>query len=132
MYLQRTARAIATLGLGVALAACTTADVKPDAKPTLGDKVAAVTGSKEVFAACEVADILTTWKALALGATEMSAFPFGLLVLLHAGVVWVRYHYDDQIDKGGGTVVNILACLPLINNIQVIKQQKAINAAGQK
>lgn len=78
--------------------------------------------SKELFVACEAADVGTTWYALAHGAVELN--PLGLVFILglKAIVTYNRYRLDKEInEEGGGIVLNVIACAPVINNVNVIK-----------
>lgn len=79
--------------------------------------------SKELFVACEAADVGTTLYALHLGALEMNPFGLWIILGLKAIVTYNRYRLDKQInEEGGGIVLNVIACSPIPNNVNVIKQ----------
>lgn len=75
--------------------------------------------------ACEAADVATTWYALAHGAVEANPLGLGFIAILKVVAVMQRYKYDKEInEEGGGIVINAIACLPVVNNLSVIKSLK--------
>jgi len=79
--------------------------------------------SKELFVACQAADVGTTWYALAHGAVEMNPVGIWIALGLKALVSYKRYSLDKQInEEGGGIVLNVIACTPVINNVHVIEK----------
>lgn len=80
--------------------------------------------SKELMAACEVADVGTTVYAIHwLGAVELN--PLGLVAIfaIKGYALYRRYHYDKEIgQEGAGLILNTIACAPVINNVTVIKE----------
>lgn len=79
--------------------------------------------SKELFVACQGADVATTLYALHLGALEMNPLGLWFILGLKALVTYNRYRLDKEInEEGGGIVLNVIACSPIPNNVNVIKQ----------
>jgi hypothetical protein len=78
--------------------------------------------SKEGMVACQAADVGTTWYALAHGAVEMNPLGIGLILVLKAVAIVGRYKYDQEInEQGAGITLNVISCLPVVNNLQVIR-----------
>lgn len=88
--------------------------------------------SKELFVACQVADVGTTWYALHLGAVELNPLGFLLIGGIKLLAIILRYKRDKDInEEGGGIVLNVIACAPVVNNVLVIKKQMAINKSRE-
>lgn len=81
--------------------------------------------SEGLFDACQGADVATTLYAVAHGAVELNPLGLPLIIALKGLVVWMRHDKDDEIKaEGGGVVLNIISCAPVINNLKVIKELK--------
>jgi hypothetical protein len=79
--------------------------------------------SKELFVACQAADVGTTLYALHLGAVEMNPFGLWFILGLKVWVSFQRYRLDKEInEEGGGIVLNVIACSPIPNNVNVINK----------
>ena len=106
-------RCAAAALLSLSLSACVA--FQPGEKPPLY-------ASKELFAACEVADAATTWYAVhILGAVELNPAGLALIGGLKVLVVWMRYDKDEQINQeGGGVLLNAIACVPPVLNLRTI------------
>lgn len=81
--------------------------------------------SKEGMLACEVADAGTTWLALSHGAVELNPLGIGFILVMKVIAVASRYKYDKEINaEGGGIIINTIACLPVVNNVNVLRNIK--------
>lgn len=75
--------------------------------------------------ACQAADVATTWYAIAHGAVEMNPLGIGFIIVMKAVAVVGRYKYDKEInEQGAGITLNVVSCLPVVNNLNVIKELK--------
>lgn len=88
--------------------------------------------SREVFVGCRALDIITTKIALSRGATELNPFGFTpILIGLNVALsiyVWGAWpsmsapRTEAEADTQGMRVMaNILSCVPVINNVSVIR-----------
>src|SRR5258708_1867102 len=81
--------------------------------------------SKEGMVACQTADVATTAYALHLGAVELNPLGIGFILVLKGLAIVSRYKYDKEInEQGAGIALNVISCLPVVNNIKVIEELK--------
>lgn len=79
--------------------------------------------TKEVAIGCQVADIVTTYRALHMGAVELNPIPIPLLLAIKLGlIVWIwKSETWDKESKVTRSAVSLLGCIPAINNIKVTR-----------
>lgn len=83
----------------------------------------AVTGSREVFTLCKIADVVTTKQALSRGAVEanplMKAIGFNGYVALSAVLIYLVWQYEKEIGPEALTVVNGITCGAAVHNSRI-------------
>lgn len=94
--------------------------------------------SRGLFAACRAADTVTTIQVIRAGGVEQNPIlrqvvmghHWFLFVAIQAGITWFVWDRWHDIPKTLQPAVNVIACTPVPNNIAVLREQRAMNAAA--
>lgn len=95
-----------------------------------------VLASREAAVGCQVADVATTGYAWHIGASEANPIigkSWWRLIGIKGAIIyfiWTQWPKMEgqQGETAAKTIITTVSCLPVVNNIAVIRQQKAINA----
>jgi len=96
----------------------------------------AVIESRELFVTCRAADTYTTIQVIRLGGVEMNPIfrqvvmghHWFLFIAMQTALSWFVWEHWGDVKPELKPAINVISCLPPINNFQVIKEQKVINA----
>lgn len=85
--------------------------------------------SKEIAIGCQVADAGTTMYAKHIGAVEDNPLipNNNVLVVFKAFIIALIWNQWDQMDDFGRGAITVISCLPVANNLNVIREQRQIN-----
>ena len=89
--------------------------------------------SKEVAIGCQAADAATTIYAKHIGAIEENPLlpNNNVLVLFKAALIWLIWDKWDDLGEFGRGAMTVISCVPVANNLNVIREQRAINRAAR-
>lgn len=93
---------------------------------------------REIFVACETLDTATTLYAVRIGAVESNPLMVSLVahpvffVLFKGGLIWLAMRNWNQIEPAAQVALNVSSCIPVVNNVKVIREQLRLNGEVRK